>query len=79
MTRSWNYTMFDSSIIKQSRFQLHQDLKMRAQSPESAKDSPVIPPSGKGCSSHNFHLPTGMGYSSSDSLDHHPMQSQPIL
>ncbi|KAJ6342522.1 hypothetical protein OIU78_010453 [Salix suchowensis] len=43
--------------------------------PESAKDSPVIPPSGKGCSSHNFHLPTGMGYSSSDSLDHHPMQS----
>ncbi|PNT55051.1 hypothetical protein POPTR_001G170800v4 [Populus trichocarpa] len=42
--------------------------------PESAKDSPVIPPLGKGCP-HNFHLPTGMDYSSSDSLDHHPMQS----
>ncbi|KAJ6963320.1 protein Brevis radix-like 2 isoform X1 [Populus alba x Populus x berolinensis] len=42
--------------------------------PESAKDSPVIPPLGKGCP-HNFHLPTGMGYSPSDSLDHNPMQS----
>jgi len=47
---------------------------LQSSKPESAKDSPVIPPLGKGCL-HNFHLPTGMDYSSSDSLDHHPMQS----
>lgn len=42
--------------------------------PESAKDSPTTPPLGKERPS-NFHHPTGMVYSSSDSLDHHPMQS----
>ncbi|KAA3489244.1 protein Brevis radix-like 2 [Gossypium australe] len=41
---------------------------------ESAKDSPVTPPLNKE-RPHNFIRPTGMGYSSSDSLDHHPMQS----
>ncbi|KAA8540253.1 hypothetical protein F0562_024184 [Nyssa sinensis] len=43
---------------------------------ESAEDSPVTPPLGKECLPRNFHPPIGMGYSSSDSLDHHPMQSR---
>ncbi|OAY53190.1 protein Brevis radix-like 2 isoform X2 [Manihot esculenta] len=43
--------------------------------PESAKDSPVTPPLGKE-RPRNFYRPTGKGYSSSDSLDHHPMQSR---
>ncbi|EEF41016.1 protein Brevis radix-like 2 isoform X2 [Ricinus communis] len=43
--------------------------------PESAKDSPATPPLGKE-RPRNLYRPTGMGYSSSDSLDHHPMQSR---
>lgn len=40
---------------------------------ESAKDSPTTPPLNKE-RPRNFTRPTGMGYSSSDSLDHqHPM------
>ncbi|KAH9665136.1 protein Brevis radix-like 3 [Citrus sinensis] len=42
---------------------------------ESAKDSPMTPPLGKE-RPRNFHRPLGVGYSSSDSLDHHPMQSR---
>ncbi|XWS20094.1 hypothetical protein CRYUN_Cryun31cG0071600 [Craigia yunnanensis] len=42
---------------------------------ESAKDSPVTPPLHKE-RPRNFVRPTGMGYSSSDSLDHHPIQSR---
>ncbi|OAY36447.1 protein Brevis radix-like 2 [Manihot esculenta] len=41
--------------------------------PESAKDSPVTPPLGKE-RPRNFCCPTGMGYSSSDSLDQQPIQ-----
>ncbi|KAI4355494.1 hypothetical protein L6164_004260 [Bauhinia variegata] len=41
---------------------------------ESARDSPVTPPLSKEPPPHNFRRPMGMGYSSSDSLDHHPMQ-----
>ncbi|PQP97327.1 protein Brevis radix-like 2 [Prunus yedoensis var. nudiflora] len=44
---------------------------------ESARDSPVTPPLSKECLPRNFHRPMGMGHSSSDSLDHHPMQSRP--
>ncbi|KAA8541652.1 hypothetical protein F0562_022804 [Nyssa sinensis] len=43
---------------------------------ESAEDSPVTPPLSKERLPHNFHHPNGMAYSSSDSLDHHPMQSR---
>ncbi|KAK6914713.1 Brevis radix (BRX) domain [Dillenia turbinata] len=43
---------------------------------ESAEDSPVTPPLSKERLPRNYHRPTGMGYSSSDSLDHHPMQSR---
>ncbi|KAK9281218.1 hypothetical protein L1049_004113 [Liquidambar formosana] len=45
---------------------------------ESAEDSPVTPPLSKERLPRNFHFhhPMGMGYSSSDSLDHHPMQSR---
>jgi hypothetical protein len=49
-------------------------LLLQSSKPESAKDSPTTPPLGKERPS-NFHHPTGMGCSSSDSLDHHPMQS----
>ncbi|XP_022723274.1 protein Brevis radix-like 2 [Durio zibethinus] len=42
---------------------------------ESVKDSPVTPPLNKE-RSRNFVQPTGMGYSSSDSLDHHSTQSR---
>lgn len=42
---------------------------------ESAKDSPMTPPLGKE-RPRNFHCPVGgVGYSSSESLDHQPMQS----
>ncbi|KAF8401056.1 hypothetical protein HHK36_014359 [Tetracentron sinense] len=41
---------------------------------ESAEDSPVTPPLSKERLPRNFHRPMGMGYSSSDSLEHHPMQ-----
>ncbi|KAK9081531.1 hypothetical protein Syun_030855 [Stephania yunnanensis] len=41
---------------------------------ESAEDSPMTPPLSKERLPRNFHRP--MGYSSSDSLDHHPMQSR---
>ncbi|KAJ0075127.1 hypothetical protein Patl1_33628 [Pistacia atlantica] len=41
----------------------------------SAKDSPVTPPLNKE-RPRNFHRPMGVGYSSSDSLDHQPMQSR---
>ncbi|KAF9685282.1 hypothetical protein SADUNF_Sadunf03G0038400 [Salix dunnii] len=42
--------------------------------PGSAKDSPMTPPLAKE-RPHNFNHPSGMGYSPSDSLDHHPKQS----
>ncbi|XP_017979256.1 PREDICTED: protein Brevis radix-like 2 isoform X1 [Theobroma cacao] len=42
---------------------------------ESAKDSPVTPPLNKE-RLRNFVRPAGMGYSSSDSLDHHPTHSR---
>ncbi|XWS18832.1 hypothetical protein CRYUN_Cryun32bG0078900 [Craigia yunnanensis] len=42
---------------------------------ESAKDNPVTPPLNKE-RPRNFVRSTGMGYSSSDSLDHHPTQSR---
>lgn len=41
---------------------------------ESAEDSPMTPPLSKERVPRNFHRP--MGYSSSDSLDHHPMASR---
>ncbi|KAK9131340.1 hypothetical protein Sjap_011827 [Stephania japonica] len=41
---------------------------------ESAEESPMTPPLSKERLPRNFHRP--MGYSSSDSLDHHPMQSR---
>ncbi|XWS12120.1 hypothetical protein CRYUN_Cryun37aG0062800 [Craigia yunnanensis] len=41
---------------------------------ESAKDSPATPPLNKE-HPRNFVRPTGMAYSLSDSLDHHPKQS----
>ncbi|KAJ0007150.1 hypothetical protein Pint_29055 [Pistacia integerrima] len=41
----------------------------------SAKDSPVTPPLNNE-RPRNFHRPMGVGYSSSDSLDHQPMQSR---
>ncbi|KAK9275806.1 hypothetical protein L1049_023076 [Liquidambar formosana] len=43
---------------------------------ESAEDSPVTPPLSRERLPRNLYRPTGMGYSSSDSLDHHPMQSR---
>ncbi|KAF6151121.1 hypothetical protein GIB67_002373, partial [Kingdonia uniflora] len=43
---------------------------------ESAEDSPMTPPLSKERLPRNLHRPTGMGYSSSDSLEHHPMQSR---
>ncbi|KAK8581130.1 hypothetical protein V6N12_071371 [Hibiscus sabdariffa] len=42
---------------------------------ESAKESPVTPPLNKE-RPQNFVHPTGIGYLSPDSLDHHPMQSR---
>ncbi|CAK8560398.1 unnamed protein product [Lathyrus sativus] len=44
---------------------------------ESARDSPVTPPLSKERLPRHLHHPTGMGYSSSDSLEHHHMQPQP--
>eukprot|EP00262_Sarcandra_glabra_P003283 TRINITY_DN1392_c0_g1_i1.p1 TRINITY_DN1392_c0_g1~~TRINITY_DN1392_c0_g1_i1.p1 ORF type:complete len:375 (+),score=38.62 TRINITY_DN1392_c0_g1_i1:180-1304(+) len=41
----------------------------------SAEDSPVTPPLSKERLPRNFHRPMGMGYSSSDSLEHHPIQT----
>ncbi|KAF8388758.1 hypothetical protein HHK36_025438 [Tetracentron sinense] len=43
---------------------------------ESAGDSPVTPSLSKERLPCNFHQPMGMGYSSSDSLEHHPMESR---
>ncbi|KAM5579507.1 protein Brevis radix-like 2 [Rosa sericea] len=43
---------------------------------ESSRESPVTPPMSKERLPRNFHRPMGVGYSSSDSLDHHPMQSR---
>ncbi|KAK3213452.1 hypothetical protein Dsin_018158 [Dipteronia sinensis] len=45
---------------------------------ESAEDSPVTPPLTRERLPRNLYRPTGlgMGYSSSDSLDHHPMQAR---
>ena len=45
---------------------------------ESIEDSPVTPPLTKERLPRNLYRPTGMGmgYSSSDSLDHHPMQAR---
>ncbi|CAK9179907.1 unnamed protein product [Ilex paraguariensis] len=42
----------------------------------SAENSPVTPPLSKERLPRNIHRPMGMGYSSSDSLDHHPLQSR---
>ncbi|KAI3463235.1 hypothetical protein Pfo_019898 [Paulownia fortunei] len=41
----------------------------------STEDSPVTPPLSKERLPRHFHRPTGIGYSSSDLLEHHPMQS----
>ncbi|KAL6140688.1 hypothetical protein ACLB2K_058985 [Fragaria x ananassa] len=43
---------------------------------ESSRESPVTPPMNKERLPRNIHRPMGVGYSSSDSLDHHPMQSR---
>ena len=45
---------------------------------ESVEDSPVTPPLTKERLPRNLYRPSGlgMGYSSSDSLDHHPMQQR---
>ncbi|XP_065851387.1 protein Brevis radix-like 4 isoform X2 [Euphorbia lathyris] len=45
---------------------------------ESAENSPVTPPLTKERLPRNLYRPTGMGmgYSSSDSLDHHPMHAR---
>ena len=45
---------------------------------ESAEASPVTPPLPRERLPRNLYRPTGMAmsYSSSDSLDHHPMQSR---
>lgn len=43
---------------------------------ESVENSPVTPPLSKERLPRNFFRPMGMGYSSSDSLDQHPMQSR---
>ncbi|KAL4283944.1 hypothetical protein GQ457_16G002580 [Hibiscus cannabinus] len=45
---------------------------------ESAEERPVTPQLSKECLPRNLHHPTGMGmaYSSSDSLDQHPMQAR---
>ncbi|XP_041017931.1 protein Brevis radix-like 2 [Juglans microcarpa x Juglans regia] len=43
---------------------------------ESSRDSPATPPLSKERLPRHFQRPLGMGYSSSDSLDHHPMQSR---
>lgn len=45
---------------------------------ESAEESPVTPPLTRERLPRNLYRPTGlgMGYSSSDSLDHHPMQTR---
>ncbi|XP_057455101.1 protein Brevis radix-like 2 [Lotus japonicus] len=44
---------------------------------ESARDSPATPPLSKERLPRHLHQPMGMGYSSSDSLDHHQRQPQP--
>ncbi|KAI3455607.1 hypothetical protein Pfo_012270 [Paulownia fortunei] len=43
---------------------------------ESIEDSPVTPPLSKEHLPRHFHRPTGIGYSSSDSVEHHPVQSR---
>lgn len=43
---------------------------------ESAQDSPVTPPLNKERLPRTLYRPMGMGYSSSDSLEHHPMNSR---
>ncbi|OVA08376.1 Brevis radix (BRX) domain [Macleaya cordata] len=43
---------------------------------ESVGDSPMTPPLSQERLPRNFHIPMGMGYSSSDSLDHHPLRSR---
>ncbi|XP_057505791.1 protein Brevis radix-like 4 isoform X1 [Actinidia eriantha] len=43
---------------------------------ESAEDSPVTPALSRERLPRTMYRPMGMGYSSSDSLDHHPMQSR---
>lgn len=46
---------------------------------ESAEESPMTPPLTKERLPRNLYRPTGMGYSSSDSLDHNSMQSHHYL
>ncbi|PIN24690.1 hypothetical protein CDL12_02572 [Handroanthus impetiginosus] len=43
---------------------------------ESAEGSPATPPLSKEHLPSHFHRPTGVGYSSSDSLDNHPIQTR---
>ncbi|MCL7038850.1 hypothetical protein MKW94_019624 [Papaver nudicaule] len=43
---------------------------------ESMGDSPMTPPLNQERLPRNLQVPMGMGYSSSDSLDHHPMRSR---
>ncbi|KAL5698293.1 Protein Brevis radix-like 2 [Ranunculus cassubicifolius] len=43
---------------------------------ESVEDSPMTPPLSKERPPRNIQRPLGMGYSSSDSLDHQPMPSR---
>lgn len=66
----WEILMILLSVLT-STFLFFQSSKI-----ESAEEgSPVTPPLSKECLPRNFQRPTGMGYSSSDSLDQHPMQS----
>lgn len=43
---------------------------------ESMGDSPMTPPLNQERLPRNLQVPMGMGYSSSDSLDHHPMRTR---
>lgn len=52
-------------------FNLLQSSKM-----ESAEASPVTPPLTRERLPRNLYRPMGLGYSSSDSLEHHPMQAR---
>ncbi|KAL8458660.1 hypothetical protein ACS0TY_036246 [Phlomoides rotata] len=45
---------------------------------ESAEESPVTPPLSKERLPRHFHHPVGVGYSSSDSVEHHPMRSRRV-
>ncbi|KAG8380133.1 hypothetical protein BUALT_Bualt07G0161900 [Buddleja alternifolia] len=73
MMELYNVQRFDHHAVPLPTPSRSEDENLKLESP---KASPVTPKLSKERLPHHYHHQTGNGHSSSDSLEHHPMQSR---